>query len=161
VQLLDFRVQPGHDGHKAPKSVGLGDRRWRELLEAYHAIARRELARFRGREVDTAGDGLFATFDGPARAIRCATSIARESARIGIEIRAGLHTGEVELVGDKVRGIAVHTGARVMAQANAGEVLVSNTVKDLVAGSGIRFQDRGLHSLKGVPGEWRLYAVVS
>lgn len=137
----------------------LGDRRWRDLLDRHHAIVRRDLERFRGREVDTAGDGFFATFDGPARAIRCAQSIVEDVRGIGIDVRSGLHTGECELVGDAVRGIAVHTGARVAAVAEAGEVLVSQTVKDLVAGSGIEFRDRGMRDLKGIPGEWRLYAV--
>jgi class 3 adenylate cyclase len=137
----------------------LGDRRWRDLVEQHHELVRRELGRHRGREVDTAGDGFFATFDGPARAIRCARSIVEDVHGIGLDIRAGLHTGEVELAGDAVRGIAVHTGARVAAQAGAGEVLVSQTVKDLVAGSGIEFVDRGPRELKGIPGEWRLYAV--
>jgi class 3 adenylate cyclase len=137
----------------------LGDRRWRSVIDEHHAVVRRELERFRGREVDTAGDGFFATFDGPARAIRCGTAIVESVRNLGLEIRAGLHTGEVELAGDAVRGIAVHTGARVAAHAAAGEVLVSQTVKDLVAGSGIEFEDRGAHPLKGIPGEWRLYAV--
>jgi class 3 adenylate cyclase len=137
----------------------LGDRRWRDLVERHHELVRRELGRHRGREVDTAGDGFFATFDGPARAIRCARSIVEDVQGIGLDIRAGLHTGEVELARDAVRGIAVHTGARVAAQADAGEVLVSHTVKDLVAGSGIEFVDRGPRELKGIPGEWRLYAV--
>jgi pimeloyl-ACP methyl ester carboxylesterase len=136
----------------------LGDRRWRDLVERHHAVVRHELARYRGREVDTAGDGFFATFDGPARAIRCARSIVEGVRGVGLDVRAGLHTGEVELTGDAVRGIAVHTGARVAAQAEAGEVLVSQTVKDLVAGSGIDFEDRGARELKGIPGEWRLYA---
>ncbi len=121
----------------------------------------RELARFQGHEVDTAGDGFLATFDGPARGIRCARAITDGVRDLGLEIRAGLHTGECELVNGGVRGIAVHTGARVAAKAGAGEVLVSSTVKDLVAGSGIEFDDRGMHELKGVPGEWRLYAVAS
>jgi class 3 adenylate cyclase len=120
---------------------------------------RGQLERFRGREVDTAGDGFFATFDGPARGIRCGRAIVDSVRSVGLEIRAGLHTGEVELAGNAVRGIAVHTGARVAAQAGPGEVLVSQTVKDLVAGSGIEFADRGSHELKGIPGEWRLYAV--
>ena len=137
----------------------LGDRRWRSLLERHHEVVRAELARFRGREVDTAGDGFFATFDGPARAIRSARAATESVRGLGLEIRAGLHTGEVELAGDSVSGIAVHTGARVAARAGASEVLVSQTVKDLVAGSGIEFEDRGSHELKGVPGEWRLYAV--
>jgi class 3 adenylate cyclase len=138
----------------------LGDRRWRALLDQHHAIVRRELDRFQGREVDTAGDGFLATFDGPARAIRCARAIGDGLRRLGLEIRAGLHTGECELLGDKVAGVAVHTGARVASRAASGEVLVSSTVKDLVAGSGIEFEERGTHVLKGVPGEWRLYAVV-
>jgi class 3 adenylate cyclase len=137
----------------------LGDRRWRELLAEHHSRVRRELARFRGQEVDTAGDGFFATFDGPARAIRCACAITDSVGDLGIEIRAGLHTGECELVDGKVGGIAVHIGARVAAEAGAGEVLVSSTVKDLVAGSGLAFVARGDAELKGVPGEWRLYAV--
>jgi pimeloyl-ACP methyl ester carboxylesterase len=141
------------------RAAELGDRRWRELLTEHHAAVRRELGRFRGREVDTAGDGFLATFDGPARAIRCACAIEKAVEPLGLELRAGLHTGECELMGDKVSGIAVHTGARVAAEAGPGEVLVSSTVKDLVAGSGIQFVDRGVHALKGVPGEWRLYAV--
>jgi pimeloyl-ACP methyl ester carboxylesterase len=140
-------------------AADLGDRRWRGLLEQHNALVRRELARFRGRELNTAGDGFLATFDGPARAVACAVSI-RESARaLGLQIRFGLHTGELELAGSEIRGIAVHTGARVAAKAGPGEVLASSTVKDLVAGSGLEFEDRGSHELKGVPGEWRLYAV--
>jgi class 3 adenylate cyclase len=141
------------------RAAAIGDRRWRELLDGYYAIARRELPRFRGREVDTAGDGFFAAFDGPARAVRCAEAIGAGVRSLGIEVRAGLHTGECEVMGDKVGGIAVHIGARVAALARPGEVLVSNTVKDLVAGSGLVFEERGEHTLKGVPGEWRLYAV--
>lgn len=137
----------------------LGDRRWRELLDGYYAVARSELARFSGREIDTAGDGLFASFKEPARAISCATAISTGVRSLGIEIRAGVHTGEVELSAEKVSGIAVHIGARIAAEANAGEVLVSSTVKELVTGSGIRFQDRGPHSLRGVPEEWRLFVV--
>jgi pimeloyl-ACP methyl ester carboxylesterase len=137
----------------------LGDRAWRELLERHHEIVRQQLVRFLGREVDTAGDGFFASFDGPARAIRCAQAVVGGVSELGIEIRAGLHTGECEVIGGKVTGIAVHTGARVAAQARPGEVLVSSTVKDLVAGSGIGFEDRGPHELKGIPGEWRLFAV--
>jgi pimeloyl-ACP methyl ester carboxylesterase len=137
----------------------LGDRRWHDLLNGYYALVRGELARFRGREIDTAGDGVFAAFDGPARAIRCARAIATEVARLGIAVRIGLHTGECEVIGAKVGGIAVHIGARVAGFARANEVLVSSTVKDLVAGSGLRFDDRGVQTLKGVPGEWRLYAV--
>jgi class 3 adenylate cyclase len=137
----------------------LGDRRWRDLVDEHHAAVRRELERFRGREVDTAGDGFFATFDGPARGIRCGRAIVDAVRGVGLDVRAGLHTGEVELAGEAVRGIAVHTGARVAGEAGPGEVLVSQTVKDLVAGSGIEFQDRGSHELKGIPGDWRLYAV--
>jgi len=140
-------------------AAGMGDQRWRDLLGSYQALVRGELARSRGREVKTLGDGFLATFDGPARAIRCACAI-RDSVRpLDIEIRAGLHTGECELMDDDVGGIAVHIGARVAASAAPGEVLVSSTVKDLVAGSGLRFADRGTHHLRGVPGEWRLFAV--
>jgi class 3 adenylate cyclase len=141
------------------QAAELGDRRWRDLAQQHHALVRRELEHFQGREVDTAGDGFLATFDGPARAIRCACAIRDGVQGLGLTLRAGLHTGECELLGEKVAGIAVHTGARVAAKAEPGEVLVSNTVKDLVAGSGIEFEDRGFHELKGVPGEWRLYAV--
>ena len=137
----------------------LGDRGWRELVERHHALVRRNLARFRGHEVDTAGDGFFATFDGPARAIRCACAIRDELAEQRIDIRAGLHTGECETIAGKVGGIAVNVGARVAGQAAPGEVLVSSTVKDLVAGSGLEFADRGLRELKGVAEPWRLYAV--
>ena len=136
-----------------------GDRRWAELLEGHQQIVRRELARFRGREIDTAGDGFLATFDGPARAIQCASVIRDGVKGLGIEIRAGLHTGECEVAGEKIRGVAVHIGARVASLAGAGEVLVSRTVRDLVAGSGLAFDDRGSHVLKGVPGEWQLFAV--
>jgi pimeloyl-ACP methyl ester carboxylesterase/class 3 adenylate cyclase len=135
----------------------LGDGKWRDLLRAFHALGRRQLEAQRGREIDTAGDGLFAIFDGPARAIRCATAIAQEAKTLGIDVRAGLHTGEVEPTGDKVSGMAVHVGARVMALAGAGEVLVSSTTRDLVAGSGIEFEARGAHALKGVPGEWQIF----
>jgi class 3 adenylate cyclase/pimeloyl-ACP methyl ester carboxylesterase len=138
----------------------LGDRRWKELLEAHHARVRGHISRYRGREIDTAGDGFFASFDGPARAIRCASAIVSSVRDLGLEVRAGLHTGECELIGDKIGGMAVHIGARVAAEAHPGEILVSNTVKDLVAGSGLRFEDRGEHELKGVPGPWRLYALV-
>jgi class 3 adenylate cyclase/pimeloyl-ACP methyl ester carboxylesterase len=141
------------------RAASLGDRRWRALLEQHHELVRRQLVRFRGVEVDTAGDGFFASFDGPARAIRCACAVSESLHDLGLDVRAGLHTGECELVDGKVAGIAVHTGARVASQASPGEVLVSSTVKDLVAGSGIQFQDRGLAELKGIPGEWRLYAV--
>ena len=134
----------------------LGDRAWRDLLQKFHAIGRAQLEALRGREIDTAGDGLFATFDGPARAIRCAAAIGHEAKALGVDVRAGLHTGEVEATGEKVSGLAVHIGARVMAFAEAGEVIVSSTVKDLVASAGITFEERGAHALKGVPGEWRL-----
>jgi class 3 adenylate cyclase len=139
--------------------VELGDHQWRDLLEQHHNLVRSELNRFRGQEIDTAGDGFFATFDGPARGIRCACAIRDSVANLGITIRAGLHTGECEVMGDKVGGIAVHIGARVMAKAGPGEVLVSSTVKDLVAGSGLHFNDRGEHALKGIPDEWRLFIV--
>lgn len=141
------------------KAAELGDRRWHELLEQHHALIRRELARHRGRELDTAGDGFFAAFDGPARAIRCASAVSGAVRDIGLEIRAGLHTGECQLVDGKIGGLAVHIGARVAAEARPGEVLVSQTVRDLVAGSGLSFAERGTTELKGVPGEWRLYAV--
>ena len=141
------------------RALALKDRRWRELLEQYYATVRRELARFRGREIDRAGDGLFAAFDGPARAIRCACRIRDEVRSLGLEVRSGLHAGECEVLGDKIGGIAVHIGARVAAAAEPGEVLVSNTVKDLVAGSGIAFRDRGTHALRGLPGEWPLFVV--
>jgi class 3 adenylate cyclase len=141
------------------KAIELGDRAWRELLERHHSLVRRELLRFRGREIDTAGDGFLAAFDGPARAIRCACAIVEGVGTLGLDVRAGLHTGECEIADGKVAGIAVHTGARVAANAEPGEVVVSSTVRDLVAGSGIEFADRGLHELKGIPGEWRLFAV--
>jgi class 3 adenylate cyclase len=140
-------------------AADMGDRRWAELLEGYQQIVRRELARFRGREIDTAGDGFLATFDGPARAIQCGSAIRDAVKGLGIEIRAGLHTGECEVVGEKIRGVAVHIGARVAALAGPGEILVSRTVRDLVAGSGLAFDDRGSHVLKGVPGDWQLFAV--
>jgi class 3 adenylate cyclase len=137
----------------------LGDRRWRYLLEGHHAHVRRLLERFRGIEVDTAGDGFFATFDGPARAIHCACAIRDTVAELGLQIRAGLHTGEVERNGPAVTGLAVHVGARVAALATASEVLVTSTVQMLVLGSGIAFTDRGTHTLKGVPDRWHLFAV--
>jgi class 3 adenylate cyclase len=137
----------------------IGDRRWRDVLEEQRALVRRELHRFQGREIDTAGDGFFATFDGPARAVQCACMV-RDSVRgLGLEIRAGLHTGEVEVLRDGLAGVAVHIGQRVLATADPGEVLVSSTVKDLTAGAGLEFEDRGMHTLKGVPEEWRLFAV--
>jgi class 3 adenylate cyclase len=137
----------------------LGDRAWGDLLASHHALVRKELARFRGREIKTMGDAFIATFDGPARAMRCACAIRDALAQLGIEIRAGLHTGEIELAGDDIGGIAVHIAARVIAAAGSSEILVSSTVKDLTAGSGITFNDRGTHVLKGVPEEWRLFAV--
>jgi len=141
------------------RAAELGDRDWRELLEQHHAIVRRQLARFRGQEVDTAGDGFLATFDGPGRAVRCAVSICREVRSLGMELRAGVHTGECQLVAGKLGGIAVHIGSRIAGMAISDEVLVSSTVKDLVVGSGITFEDRGTHALRGVPGEWHLFAV--
>ena len=141
------------------RAAALGDRRWRELLESFYARVRREIERFRGREIDTAGDGFLTTFDGPARAVRCACAVSDAVRPLGVQIRAGLHTGECEAIGEKLGGIAVHIGARVTALAAPDEVLVSSTVRDLVAGSGLRFQDRGVHALRGVPGEWRLFAV--
>ena len=142
------------------KAAEVGDRAWRKLLDAHDAVVRTQLERFRGREVKTTGDGFLATFDGPARAIRCAVDLSTGLRGLGLDIRSGLHTGEVEVRGDDIGGIAVHTGARVAGVARAGEVLVSSTVKDLVAGSGIVFEDRGEHELKGVPGTWRLFGVV-
>jgi pimeloyl-ACP methyl ester carboxylesterase/class 3 adenylate cyclase len=140
------------------RAAALGDRRWRELLESYQSTVRQQLANFRGREIDTAGDGFLAAFDGPARAIRCAAAIRDASLTLGVQNRAGLHTGECEIMGEKLGGIAVHIGARVAGKAAPGEIVVSQTVKDLVAGSGLSFAERGAHGLKGVPGEWRLYA---
>ena len=137
----------------------MGDREWRELLSRHHALVRREVERFRGREIDTAGDGFLVSFDGPARGIRCACAIRDGVRAIGLEIRAGLHTGECEVMGDQLTGLAVHTGARVAALAGPSEVLVSSTVRDLVAGAGLEFADRGEHELKGVPGSWHLFAV--
>ncbi len=141
------------------KAAELGDRRWRDLVERHDSIVRRQLQIHRGREVKTMGDGFLATFDGPARAIRCAAALRSELAAIGLEIRVGIHTGEVELVGDDVSGMAVNIGARIGALAGAGELLVSSTVRELVVGSGLEFDDRGPHTLKGAPGEWRLFAV--
>jgi class 3 adenylate cyclase len=143
------------------RAAMLGDRAWHELLQRHHELVRHQLLRFHGREVNTAGDGFFASFDGPARAIRCAQAVVDGVRALGLEVRAGLHTGECDLLDGKVAGIAVHTGARVAAYAAPSEVLVSSTVKDLVAGSGLAFQDRGPHELRGVPGEWRLFAVES
>jgi class 3 adenylate cyclase len=141
------------------RAASLGDRAWRELLASHRAQVRRELGRFSGVELDTAGDGFFASFDGPARGIACAKAIVASAGDQGIAVRAGLHTGECEREAGKLAGIAVHIGARIATLAEPGEVLVSRTVKDLVAGSGIEFDDRGDQELKGVPGEWRLYAV--
>jgi class 3 adenylate cyclase len=138
----------------------LGDRRWREVLERHDELTRAELGRFQGREVKHTGDGFLAKFDGPTRAVRCATTLTARMPQLGIEVRGGLHTGECELRGDDIGGIAVHIGARVAALAQPREVLVSSTVKDLVNGSGITFEDRGLYALKGVPGEWKLFAPV-
>ncbi|HEY7651090.1 MAG TPA: adenylate/guanylate cyclase domain-containing protein [Methylomirabilota bacterium] len=141
------------------KATELGDRRWRDLLDSHHGIVREQLTRFRGREIDTAGDGFLAAFDGPARAVRAAAAIIREVRCLGLDVRAGLHTGECEVMGPKLGGIALHVGARIAALAGGGEVLVSNTVKDLVAGSGLKFEDRGVHTLKGVPGGWHIFAM--
>jgi class 3 adenylate cyclase len=142
------------------RATALGDRRWLEVLAHHDTIVRQELARFRGHEVKTTGDGFLATFDGPARAARCACAIVKAVRPLGLEIRAGLHTGECELVGDDVGGIAVHIGQRVSSLAGPGEVLASSTVKDLVAGSGLTFEARGEHVLRGLPDQWRLFAVV-
>ena len=141
------------------RAAEMGDSRWHELLNNYYAVVRKELSVFRGREVNTAGDGLLATFDGPARAIRCAGSVRERLRALGLEVRTGLHTGECELIGDDIGGIAVHIAARVSSKAEPDEVLVSSTVRDLVAGSGLRFASRGMHALKGVPEEWHLFLV--
>ncbi len=141
------------------RAAALGDRRWRDLIETHDRLVRSQLERHRGRVVKTLGDGFLATFDGPARGVRCAQAIRDGVRALGVEIRAGLHTGEVEVMGDDVGGLAVNIGARVGALADAGEVLVSSTVTDLVVGSGLEFSERGTHALKGVPGEWRLFAV--
>ena len=143
------------------QAATLGDRAWRGVLERHHELVRRHLVRFRGKEIDTAGDGFFACFDGPARAIRCGSAIAGAMPELGLQVRVGLHTGECELVDGKAAGIAVHTGARVAALAQPGEVLVSRTVKDLVAGSGLELEGRGEHELKGIPGTWQLFAVTT
>jgi class 3 adenylate cyclase len=168
--LIGVRTLPDHDrvlatvlftdivGSTDRASV-LGDRKWKELLDRHHELTRQALRGFRGVEIGTTGDGFLATFDGPARAIRCAEAIVDAVRGIGLEVRAGIHTGEIELMGDEVGGIAVHIGARVASMAGPSQVLVSGTVKDLVAGSGIEFEDRGSHALKGVPGKWRLFAV--
>ena len=143
------------------RAAEIGDRDWHALLDAHDAVVRSQLTRFRGREVNTSGDGFLAMFDGPQRAIRCAMAIRDAVQALGIEVRAGLHTGECEVRGDDIGGIAVHIGARVSALAGPNDVLVSSTLRDLVIGSGLEFEDRGAHELKGVPGEWRLFAVTS
>jgi pimeloyl-ACP methyl ester carboxylesterase len=141
------------------RALELGDRAWRELLERHHALIRKELVRFRGQEIDTAGDGFLASFDGPARAVRFAWRTRETVRALGIEIRAGIHTGECELHGEKLAGVAVHIGARIAGLAGPGEVIVSSTVRDLVAGAGLTFEDRGEHELRGLPDRWRVYAV--
>jgi class 3 adenylate cyclase len=143
------------------RAAEIGDRNWHAVLDAHDAVVRAQLARFRGREVNTVGDGFLATFDGPQRAIRCATAIRDAVQALGIEVRAGLHTGECEVRGDDIGGIAVHIGARVAALAGPNEVLVSSTLRDLVIGSGLEFEASGARQLKGVPGEWQLFAVAS
>ncbi len=143
------------------RAVSLGDRRWTDLLDAHDAAVRRELVAFRGREVKTTGDGFLATFDGPARGICCARAIRSAATDLGLDVRVGLHTGEIELRGDDIGGLAVHISQRVSAAAQPAEIVVSGTVKDLVAGSGIEFEDRGERELKGVPGSWRLFAVTN
>jgi class 3 adenylate cyclase len=140
------------------KAAQLGDRAWQDLLNKHHRLVRAQLARFHGREVDMAGDGVFATFDGPARAVRCASTIAAGVKALGLDVRAGVHTGEIEQTDGSARGIAVHIAARIAAAARPGEVLVSSTVKDIVAGSGIDFDERGERELNGVPGTWRVFA---
>jgi len=140
------------------RAAAMGDTAWRNVLNSYYAVVRKELARYRGKETNTTGDGFLATFDGPARAVRCAIAVVLAVRQLGIEVRAGVHTGECELMGDNIGGIAVHAGARIMAKAGPGTVVVSRTVKDLVAGSRINFQDLGSHELKGIPGEWRLFS---
>src|SRR6185503_576435 len=142
------------------RAAEMGDRAWGDLLQRHHATVRAMIGRYRGKEVDTAGDGFLATFDGPARAVRCALAVSDAVRSLDIEVRAGVHTGEIELEGEDVRGIAVHIGARVGAKAGPSEVLVSSTVKDLVAGSGLGFEDAGEHELKGVPDRWHLYRVL-
>jgi class 3 adenylate cyclase len=143
------------------RAAKIGDRDWHALLDAHDAVVRAQLSRFRGREVNTAGDGFLAMFDGPQRAIRCAMAIRDAVQALGIQVRAGLHTGECEVRGDDIGGIAVHIGARVSALAGPNDVLVSSTLRDLVIGSGLEFEERGTYELKGVPGEWRLFAVAS
>jgi pimeloyl-ACP methyl ester carboxylesterase len=168
--LTGVRPPPGHDRILATvlftdivegtkKAAALGDRRWRDLLESHHALVRAELARYRGTEQDTAGDGFYVAFDGPARAVRCAFAVRDGVRRLGLEIRAGVHTGECEVLAGKLGGIAAIIGARVKDLAGGGEVLATSTVRDLVSGSGLTFAERGAHALKGVPGEWRLFSV--
>ena len=140
-------------------AVRIGDARWRDLIEAHDLLVKRLIGQFRGRAVRSTGDGYMATFDGPARAVRCARAISKAVPQLGVSVRAGLHAGEIELIGDDIGGVAVHTAARVASSAEANEVLVSHTVRDLVSGSGLHFRDRGVHTLKGVPGEWKLYGV--
>ena len=142
------------------RAAVIGDAKWRELLDAHHAVIRGELERSRGKEIDTAGDGFLATFDGPARAVRCALAIIVPLRDLGLEVRAGVHTGEMALRGDDVAGLAVHIGARVATLARPSEVLVSSTVKNLTAGAGLLFEDAGEHELKGVPDRWHLYRVL-
>jgi class 3 adenylate cyclase/DNA-binding beta-propeller fold protein YncE len=141
------------------RAAEMGDKQWRRIISAHHALVRRHLKRFNGKEVDTAGDGFFATFDQPAQAIRCAEAVVQDVGRLGIQVRAGVHMGEVEVIGPKVGGIAVHIGARIMSKAGPGQVLVSSTVRDLMSGSDLKFEDLGSQELKGVPAQWRLYAV--
>lgn len=141
------------------RAAALGDTQWRTLLARHNALVRQQLARYRGQELDTTGDGFVASFDGPGRAIRCACAISDDVRALGLEIRAGIHTGEGEIVDGRIGGIALHIAARVMAEAGTGEVLVSSTVRDLVAGAGLEFEDRGERVLKGVPGPWRLFVV--
>jgi class 3 adenylate cyclase len=141
------------------RAAAIGDHAWKEVLAQHHAVVRSQLERYRGNEIDTTGDGFLATFDGPARAVRCAIAIREAVRTIGLRIRAGVHTGECEFMGDNIGGLAVHIGARVGALASENEILVSSTVKDLVAGSGLSFEDRGTHALRGVPEPWRIFAV--
>jgi class 3 adenylate cyclase len=140
------------------RAAVLGDRQWRDILDSHDALVRRHVSSFGGRLIKTTGDGVLATFDGPARAIKCARRLGEDAQQLGITLRAGLHTGEIELRAEDIGGIAVHLAARVMAEAGPSEIIVSSTVKDLVAGSGIEFEDRGSHTLKGVPGDWHLFA---
>ncbi|UCG40728.1 MAG: adenylate/guanylate cyclase domain-containing protein [Acidimicrobiia bacterium] len=142
------------------RAIEMGDHRWRDLLEAHGEEVRSQLERYGGTEVNTAGDGFLASFDGPARAIRCGQEIGRQLDQLGLEVRAGVHTGEVEKIGDDIAGIAVHVGARISSLAGPGEVLVSGTVRDLVAGSGLEFTDRGTHALRGIPEQWRVFAAM-